>query len=842
MSLLFSTEEKMSHFVEVAVPVPLYRTFHYAVPQPMIAQAMPGSRVLVPFGSKLLTGVLLQTVAEPEIEVDKIKPILQVLDTEPMLIPVLIDLCRWLSEYWLAPVGECTRLFFPPGMEVSSVVKVRLTPKGNHVLFSSDKAIGEAQRKMLSTIHERGVSTVAYLRKELKTPAIYNRLSALQEKGLVALVRETETARVKEKRVKSYSLAEAGRNLLAAAEPLLEIRQEMRVRNPARQNGILQYLSEFPKAVSENVLKKETGATVAILKAMTDRGWLELRESVYHRQTWRREWHGRIEKVELTGQQQQVLASIRQAMAEGIHAPLLLHGVTGSGKTEVYVRILREVLDAGGQALVLVPEIGLTPAALHIYRAYFGDQVALLHSGLGEGERHDEWWRVRRGEANLVVGTRSAIFAPLQKLRLIIIDEEHDASYKQDESPRYHARDVAIWRAYKQNAVVVLGSATPAVESYYRATVTGKWRCLVMDKRVQDRPLAGVEVVDMQEEFLRHGPNHILSDPLKDSLKECLENGQQALVLLNRRGFSPVFLCRSCGFVLHCDHCSSPMTFHQMERMMLCHHCRRFKQVPSLCPQCKGKYIYYVGEGTEKVQSMLQQLFPDYTVDRMDADTVAGKHGYFRILNGLLKGETDILVGTQMIAKGHDFPKVTLAAVVAADRALSVPDFRSAERTFQLLTQVAGRSGRGEIKGKVVIQTRYPNHYSLRCACRQDYAAFFREEIEYRRALGYPPFSFLAALLFREETLERVKKFSADAGHVLQKVHGEMKLERRVRILGPNPSVLEKVKSQYRYQILIKAQSRKELIQFLRKGYEEWKREGLNPSRIAIDVDPQSML
>jgi primosomal protein N' (replication factor Y) len=284
------------------------------------------------------------------------------------------------------------------------------------------------------------------------------------------------------------------------------------------------------------------------------------------------------------------------------------------------------------------------------------------------------------------------------------------------------------------------------------------------------------------------------------------------------------------------------MTFHQTERMMLCHHCRRFKQVPSLCPQCKGKYIYYVGEGTEKVQSMLQQLFPDHTVDRMDADTVGGKHGYFRILNGLLKGETDILVGTQMIAKGHDFPKVTLAAVVAADRALSVPDFRSAERTFQLLTQVAGRSGRGEIKGKVVIQTRYPNHYSLRCACRQDYAAFFREEIEYRRALGYPPFSFLAALLFREETLERVKKFSSDAGHVLQKVHGEMKLERRVRILGPNPSVLEKVKSQYRYQILIKAQLRKELVQFLRRGYEEWKREGLNPSRIAIDVDPQSML
>ncbi len=842
MSALFSLEPEPAVFLEVAVPVPLHKTFHYKVLPPLSEKARPGTRVLVPFGSKILTGVVLARVDTPEVGEDKIKPVLSVLDPEPLLLPLMLALSRWVAEYWLAPPGECLRLFFPPGMEISSVLKVRLTPVGAYLPEGVAGKLSPARQSILQAVRERGTTTVPYLQRALRDIAVHAHLAAMRQKGWVELVQETAAARVKEKKVRCLALTPEGKKLLSSADPAGEIARTSRPRQAEKQLAVLRFLSEFPPPLSESMVRKEAKATTALLKTLAHRGWVEVREHLHHRRTWQKEWHGRVSQVELTAEQRAVVESVRRAMEEGFRDPLLLHGVTGSGKTEVYVHLIRGVLASGGQALVLVPEIGLTPAALHIYRAHFGNQVALLHSGLGEGERHDEWWRVRRGEAQLVVGTRSAVFAPLERLKLIIIDEEHDSSYKQDESPRYHARDVAAWRAREQQAVLLLGSATPAVESYYQAAESKKWRLLSMSRRVQDRPLAEVEVVDMQEEFLRHGPTVVLADALKESLAECLQTGQQALVLLNRRGFSPIFLCRSCGFVLNCDHCSSPMTFHQSEQLMLCHHCRRCKEVPTICPQCRGRYIYYVGEGTEKLQAMLQKLYPGHRIDRMDADSVTRKGGYFRVLNGLLKGETDILVGTQMIAKGHDFPNVTLAAVVGADRGLSVPDFRSSERTFQLLTQVAGRSGRGEIKGKVVIQTRYPNHYSLRCACRQDYPAFFREELEYRRALAYPPFVFLAALLIRHTDLDQLKSTSEKAAQALHKVLAEMQPAGRLRIFGPNPAALEKIKSQFRYQILLKATRRDDLLRLLRKALPAWKEQGIAATGISIDLDPMSLL
>ena len=842
MSRLFALEPSAETYLEVAVPVPLHKTFHYKVSELLAEQALPGSRVLVPFGSKILTGVVLGKVKTPEVEEAKVKPILSVLDAEPLLTPTMLELSRWMAAYWLAPQGECMRLFFPPGMEISSVLKIRLTVAGINTLFHRMEPSSAAQKAILEAVQARGTTTVPYLRKTLKNAALYSLLSTLRQKGWIDLIQETGAARVKEKKVRCLTLSGEGKRILAAADPIAEIHRESRPKSAAKQLAILRFLAEFPPPLAEGMVRKETGANGAMLKSLSARGWLEIREVVYQRRSWQKEWHGQVNHVELTEQQGNVLTALRQAISQGVDEPILLHGVTGSGKTEIYVRLVREVLAAGFQALVLVPEIGLTPAALHIYRAHFGMQTAILHSGLSEGERHDEWWRVRHGEANLVVGTRSAIFAPMERLRLIIMDEEHDSSYKQDETPRYHARDVAAWRARRQGALLVLGSATPSIESYYHAVQAEKGRCLTMDRRVQDRPLAQVEVVDMQEEFLRHGPSLVISDTLRQALSDCLQLGQQALVLLNRRGFSPIFLCRSCGYVLNCDHCSSPMTFHQAERLMLCHHCRRCKEVPQKCPQCQGKYIYYVGEGTEKLQGLLEKLFPGKRIDRMDADTVSRKGGYFRILNGLLKRETDILVGTQMIAKGHDFPHVTLAAVIGADRGLSIPDFRSAERTFQLLTQVAGRSGRGEAEGKVVIQTRYPNHYSLRCACRQDYPTFFQEEIEYRRALSYPPFVRLASLLFREAALEQVKSLAEKAGKILQALQTEMNLEKRVRILGPNPAALEKIKGQYRYQILLKALSRQELTDLLRRALTAWKEQGVPPNKIAIDLDPMNLL
>ena len=535
----------------------------------------------------------------------------------------------------------------------------------------------------------------------------------------------------------------------------------------------------------------------------------------------------------LTTEQLTALYAIEKA--EGF-STLLLHGVTGSGKTEIYIQAAEIALSRGNSCLILVPEIGLTPQLTERFAGRFPGRVAVLHSSLTRKQRIEEWLSILHGRAPVAVGTRSAVFAPLQNLKLIIVDEEHETTYKQEETPRYHARDTAIVRAQRLGATVVLGSATPSMESFRNAE-RKKFQYIHLTGRVEDRPLPDVEIVNMREEYAAEGKQAIFSRRLLQAIGERLERREQTMVLLNRRGFAAFLLCRHCGFSFQCTSCSVSMTYHKSVNRLLCHYCGLAKRPPAQCPECKSEYIYYVGEGTERIEADLRELFADARIGRIDRDTMKHVRDFERVFGGFRKGEIDILVGTQMIAKGHDFPLVTLVGVLAADAALSLPDFRAAERTFQLLTQVAGRSGRGDRPGEVIIQSFYPDHYTFQLACTQKFEEFYARESRYRKAMFYPPFTALAGIVVTDRDKDRAAQESRAVGDFLDSVRGDS-----VRILGPAPAPLERVKRLHRYQLLIKAGSRSTLHALLVALREHLDAKKLGGTRVWVDVDPMSLL
>ena len=536
----------------------------------------------------------------------------------------------------------------------------------------------------------------------------------------------------------------------------------------------------------------------------------------------------------LTTEQLTALYAIEKA--EGF-STILLHGVTGSGKTEIYIQAAEYTLSRGNTCLILVPEIGLTPQLTERFSARFPGRVAVLHSSLTRKQRIEEWLRILHGRAPIVVGTRSAVFAPLRNLGLIIVDEEHETTYKQEETPRYHARDTAIVRAQRLGATVVLGSATPSMESFRNAE-RKKFEYVHLTARVEDRPLPDVEIVNMREEYAAEGKQAIFSRRLLQAIGERLERREQTMVLLNRRGFAAFLLCRHCGFTFQCTSCSVSMTYHRSIGRLLCHYCG-LAQTPARrsVTECKSEYIYYVGEGTERIESDLRELFADARIGRIDRDTMKHVRDFERVLGGFRKGEIDILVGTQMIAKGHDFPLVTLVGVLAADAALSMPDFRAAERTFQLLTQVAGRSGRGDRPGEVIIQSFFPDHYTFQLACTQKFEEFYARESRYRKAMFYPPFTAIAGILVTDRDKERAALESRSVSDYLDSIRGDS-----VRILGPAPAPLERVKRLHRYQLLIKAGSRSTLHRVLSALRTHLDGKKLGSTRVLVDVDPMSLL
>lgn len=605
-----------------------------------------------------------------------------------------------------------------------------------------------------------------------------------------------------------------------------------------KQHAALQHLRE--RGTMDLGTLDRAGVSRATMKSLERAGVVQITEEIAERDPfvspagddrWAVGGAPEPDRV-LTSEQEAAFAKLSEWAGEQKFRGVLLQGVTGSGKTELYLQLARRVIAQGRRVLMLVPEIALTPAVAGTFRARFGERVAIQHSGLATGERHDQWHRIRRGQIDIVVGTRSAVFAPLESVGLIIVDEEHDGSYKQDESPRYNGRDVATVRAQKEGALIVFGTATPSMETAANAE-SGKYERLRLTRRIFDRPMAAVRVIDMRKEYADQGPDVILSRALIESLGERLAKNEQSVVLLNRRGFNTVVLCRQCGASSDCPHCSVTLTFHRASRRLLCHYCNHAERVPTVCATCGGDVFEQSGFGTERLEHVLRERFPDARIARVDRDTIRKKGAIAAVLKQVSAGAIDILIGTQMIAKGHDFPEVTLVGVVSADVGLGLADFRASERTFQLLTQVVGRAGRGDKPGEALIQTIHPDHYSIRAASHQDYDAFYAQEREFRERMHYPPSVAMISLVIKNRSGDAAMRDGAD-------------LARRIRarlpagtVLGPAPAPIAKIKDDYRVQLFLKGTHRTAMrmaVQAALADRQEIRR------RVTVDVDPVNVL
>jgi primosomal protein N' (replication factor Y) len=802
-------------FCDVSLPVPLDQPFTYELPETLRHRVQRGCRVLVPFGSRKMTGVVIAVHnTPPEAEA---RMVIRLLDEEPVLEDHLIALGQWIGAYYCAPLGEVLRIMTPLSGEVRSTKVYTLTDAGRdtarQLLLGDDSE--EPSLKLLRLLEQRPLSA-AYLAK--KVPDAARALNALQKRQFVH-VEDVQADR---------DPMRASAERLRVGLPPGERAAGEKLSKPERE--LISYLELYPGSHNLGELegKVKSASTAARSLARKRLVTLQTEAPVMAPYPFK-------PPPTLNGSQRAAFEAIQTSVQSKAFHTFLLYGVTGSGKTEVYLRAIEATLAEGRSALLLVPEIALTPAMAGQFFHRFGDQVAILHSAFHDAERAEQWRRIRTGAAGVVVGTRSGVFAPVQNLGLIVVDEEHDQSYKQQDTPRYNGRDVAIVRAQGAGATVVLGSATPSLESRYNVD-RGKYTMLQLPDRIEQRPMPHVELIDMRVEFLETRKQATFSRELLRAMGERLESGEQVMLLHNRRGFSSFVACRACGERVECINCAVTLTFHRRDRRMLCHYCSHAEKVPTLCPKCQSDHIQFLGVGSEKVEEELHREFPTARIARMDRDTVSGKRHFETILHGFREGNFDILVGTQMIAKGHDIPNVTLVGVVSADIGLGLPDFRSAERTFQLLTQVAGRSGRGHLTGKVLVQTINPDHYAIRLAALQDFEAFYQKELQFRKMMRYPPFSALANILVRSEKQEDALRMSAELGHLLTPA------PENVKVMGPAEAPVSRIKAEFRYQILIKTPSRKVLNQTLQRVRQHAVESKWSATAIVIDVDPLTLL
>jgi len=833
-------------FCNVALAVPLRTTFTYAIPEALQGTLQPGSRVLVPFRKKVMVGVVVE-LAESAPPGTKIREIARVLDFVRALTPKLIELAQWIAGYYLAPVGEVFRAMLPPATELKSQRQIILTEAGREAVDSLSggelsHGLTSGEAAFLASLKEKkGTLTLGPVAK------LGVGTSALQRLQRLGLIEIRETVQGRNRRTQRVIAWKGGDG---AAEKLTEEKVEEKkeekdnaeTQSAQRKRGeerIRELLETERGPLPMPQLLRVGQVTRTFIERMLREGLLESWEEVIDPAEDPFDAGYSPPGHELNAEQESALKAIRARFELGEFGVQLLHGVTGSGKTEVYLRAVQETLARGKTALVLVPEIALTLWIGRQCRSWFGarfEGVAVLHSALSDVERAREWWRVRNGEARVVVGTRSAVFAPLENVGLIIVDEEQENSFKQEETPRYHGRDVAIVRAKMEGALALLGSATPSMETYHHAR-NGKYELLMLASRVADRSLASVEVVDLREDFQQTHQTSPISAALHAGIQECLANGTQALVLINRRGYSWSVLCRSCGASVQCVNCSISMTHHKQRNRLECHYCGSIQQIPKQCPKCQSKYVYFFGEGSEHLEERLRKEFPAARIARLDRDTARTKRQYQETLSAFAGGALDILVGTQMLAKGHDFQRVTLVGVVSADSSLSLPDFRAAERTFQLLTQVAGRAGRGELKGRVLIQTFYPEHYAIQDAVKQDYSAFFERELHFRRMMAYPPFTSLANVIVRDTSLEKTIRWSRQLSEYFSPLDGES-----VRILGPATAPLARLKKEHRFQFLLKSPKRSVLTKLLSGAIAYCDAKEIPDTAVLVDMDPLSLL
>jgi primosomal protein N' (replication factor Y) len=821
-------------YAQVAFPVHLTKTFTYRLPPSIQQVAQVGSRVLVRLGTKPATGYIVALLPRlrtgTSLVESEIKEVQELLDVDPPLTPEVLEITRWVADYYAAPWGEVMRAALPAGINAAVEQTVSITPAGREALKAlevSDSA--KVRTSALSLLASEGEFELGAFCLRIGAAKPPQWLRDLESKGLIQRsyrARSTVT-RAKQRR--------AVRLNLPASEATASQAGNQRVTEAQRRAIEVLRAQQGTMAVSD--LIKAAGVSESVVRTLAKRGVVAEFEEDVRRDPLSRAELPETEVFKLTDAQTGALRSIEERLSERVFAPLLLHGVTGSGKTEVYIRAMQAALDCDRGAMMLVPEIALTPILSRRLRAHFGGRIAIFHSSLSKGERFDEWSRLRNGEARVVLGTRSAVFAPVRNLGMIIIDEEQDSSYRQEESPFYHARDTAIVRAQKESAVVVLGSATPSLESFHNAKA-GKFAYLHLPERVANRPMAQAEMIDMREVFSRHKKPAVFSDELLSEISHAKDRGEQSIILLNRRGYSSFILCRSCGESINCPNCDVSLTYHQTDRILICHYCNHHQRAPAQCPTCASKYIYYVGEGTEQIEELLRKRFPSLRIGRIDRDTKSRRHQFEKTLLDFGKGELDLLVGTQMLAKGHDFPNVTLVGVVSVDAGLALPDFRAAERAFQLITQVAGRAGRGHLPGRVLIQTYHPHHYALRHACAQDYSGFYEEEIRHRRNHGYPPFVALSLILVRHKDAGRANAIAQQMRQAL----AEANRDHACRILGPAPAPFARLRGEHRVQLLIKSRGRKQMRAVIDAALQAMGKAGNDLRSLTVEIDPVSMM
>ena len=805
----------MTMFVDLALPVPLPDPLTYELPAALAPLARPGVRARARLGKRRLTGIVVR-VHDARPEGVSLRPIEEVIDVEPVLSADLIELARFTAEYYMASLGEVFRTMLPSDLPPWGDRRVWLTDAG---ALAPPRDAGEAA--VVEALRQGGRMSVGELQGKVGLADLDRVLAAMSERGRIAgEERNPRSARY----VPAVDLATGGLATHLAT-----------VGRSAQGKAVVEYLSAVGRPATVTEVTAAVGCTPAVVRRLVKLGVVRQFTQVEHLSLDRHLLSplGGAQEIRLREDQQIALDRLNGVIGRREFAPLLLEGMTGSGKTEVYLRAADEALAAGRSVILLVPEIALVPALARTVEQRFGDRLAILHSGLGTGERQQEWERVRRGEARVVLGPRSALFAPVTDLGLLVVDEEQDTSYKQEITPRYHARDLALVRARSAQAAALLVSATPSLESRYNVE-RGKLELLKLTTRAGQGTLPEGILVDLKQEGVSRRPGEIhFSDRLRAEIALALEAGEQIILLRNRRGYAPMLLCRACGEDMRCPDCGLPRTYHRRIRRLLCHYCGSTLAAPEKCPVCSEEALEPIGAGTERVEETFRELFPDARVDVLDRDTARRPGGPAALLERFGRGDIQVLIGTQMVSKGHHFPGVALTAVLSADAYLGFPDFRAVERTYNLLVQLAGRAGRGERPGRVVIQTYHPEHYAIQAALRQDDEGFAREEMRFRRVFHYPPYTRMVQLLVRDKDRDKAWSLISELAADLS-AHP---LSRSVRLSGPAPAPLERLRGQWRFQLLARSASGRDLHRLMREvlppnpGYD-----------LVIDIDPQQLL
>ena len=805
----------VSDYIDVGVTLPVNQTFVYKIPDELKAVADVGMRVLVPFGRRRITGFILGE--QDDCSPYKAKKIISLMDDHPLFPKSDVAFFKWVANYYIHPLGETIKTALPSGLERKDVSCVFLTQKGRKALKES--ALAEDETDVLSLLEKKEGCT----------------LKSLQSKGadVSSLVRKLEKNDFV--RVSTVLKKEAAGIKMEKFIALCQDLPTKQIRMSKKRTQILSIVRDTGE-ISLTALRRHVPTAPKLIQPLEEAGYL----NIVKRQVFRDPLGEPVEPdtpPELTPEQNGVVEQVTQADQKGF-IPYLLTGVTGSGKTEVYMRLVTNAVKAGKGAIVLVPEIALISQTERRFRARFGEKIAVIHSMLTHGERLDQWRRIALEKVNIVIGARSAIFAPIKKIGIIIVDEEHDSSYKQESGLRYNARDIAVVRSKMHDCPVVLGSATPSVQSYQNV-LAQRFVQLELTKRVNDNPLPEITLVDMKKYKDVWGTDRIITPELGREIRACLEKGNQALIFLNRRGFATFPACSSCGKTLNCPYCDVTMTFHKGADYYKCHLCGHTLGAGIRCPECRGGKLKNFGFGTEKIESMLKTLFPDARLARMDQDSTAKKGSALGLLRQIRNRTVDIIVGTQMLAKGHDFPAITLVGVICADLSLSLPDFRASERTFQLLAQVAGRAGRGQEPGRVIMQTYNPDHFTIEASRRQDYKEFFNHEAPFRKALRYPPFTRMIQLKISGRDEKKTAAHAQLAAQVLDRINT---LEPKAQILGPIEAAIQKISSRFRWQILIKSASAGQINKMVSTMAQDPDICRVKTVSITIDVDPYFLM